>query len=1153
MPRLKRAFAATSAVVLSLGVLVAAPSVTADEPFGVRINEVESNGGTPGDWIEFYNASDAPVDLTGFVVQDNSDKNPYTFPAGSIVAPGAYLVIDEVDKGVGDFDYGLGGNDSVRLFAPGGALVDTTTWDGHAATTWGLTDAGAWAVTAHDTKGAVNVFETAPIPEPAAPAIVLNEVIYDEISGFTDRVEIYNAGTETVDLTGYKMRDDNDTRSGSAPDGLKLEPGQFFVFVQDEHFDFGLGKGDHVRLYDATDKLIDDLKYENTSPIATFARCPDGTGEWAPATTATPGAANDCSVPTQPGSIVLNEVDSGPADWVELYNPGSETFDISGYEIRDNSDDHRWAFLPGSEITAGEFLVVDSDTVGIVGGAEASFGSAIAIGSADEIRLFDSKGALVDRTGAWEGHANIDGDEIAATLARCPDGVGPFTLAYATPGAANDCVPPTVAINEIVSNGDATDWVEVINIGASAVDISGWTVMDNDPFGHAGEVTPLADGTTLAPGAYFVFDQPSEFSFGLGNGDTVTLRDAYGSTVDEHTYSAHATASWGRCPNGVGDFTDLETRTKGLSNACGNPVRINEVESDGGSPDDWVELVNPTDDVLDVSGIVVKDDDDTHAYAIPAGTEIAARGYLVIERDELGFGLGGGDAVRLFEDDVLIDSTTWGAGHVATTWGRCPDTNGPFAVTTEPTKGAANICPGEIAVQSWPGSAEVRVVDNAPMFLADSSGLDFQETADGGYLWAVDNGTGTIWKLVASADGSVVFAPGWENGKRVRYQRDAGNPGAAGPDAEGITVDDDGNVYIIAERDNSAKGVNQNTVLMVDPDSAEGDLVASVEWDLTDLLPTVGANLGGEAIEWIPNTALEGKIIDENTGEPYQSAAYPGTGLFFIAMEDDGQVYVFALALDGSAVQIAALDVGRPATARGLGDSAGQVAVVDAGLPAAMALDYDTVRDSLWVMCDDGCSGKTAEVTLNGTATPDVAHYAPPAGLPNINNEGFATAGASLGVDGERPVWWFADGFTSEAMRTGTLPAAVVEPTPVDPEPTPVDPEPTPVDPEPTPVDPEPTPVDPEPTPVDPEPTPVDPEPTPVDPEPTPVDPEPTPGPTTTSTPDSTQPGAEENKPGGKLSDTGSEFSLVIALLAVLLLSGGGVALYARGRTSVKV
>ena len=876
MSRLQSAAAVTTVCALSAAALLAVPLAATGAELGIRINEVESSGGVPGDWIEFVNTSDAVVDLSGFVVRDNGDDESYVFPEGSFVEPGAHLVLDEAGAGVDGFTFGLGKDDQVRLFDRSAILVDETAWTAHAAVTWGAREVAGtveWAETTESTKGAANVF---------------------------------------------------------APD----------------------------------------------APLG--------------------------------GSIVINEVDSQPADWVEFYNSGDAALDISGYEIRDNSDDHRWQFLPGTQIAAGGFLVVEEGTIGLVDGAETAFRDPIGIGSADRIRLFDAGGAQIDDTLPWEGHAEIDGDSAAATLARCPDGEGAFVLAHPTMGAANSCVMPDVVINEIESNGDATDWVEVVNSGSTAVDLSGWTLMDGDPVGHAAETTPLPAGTVLEPGAHFVFDQPTDFVFGLGNGDTVTVRDANLNVVDEHVYDVHAAGVLARCADGSGDFIDLAVSTKGQSNACGNAVRINEVESDGGSPGDWVELVNPTASVLDVSGIIVKDDDDTHSYAIPAGTTIGAGGYLVVEGADLGFGLGGGDTVRLFDDGLLVDSTTWGEGHAATTWGRCPDVTGAFAVTAESTRGAANICAGEIEIAPWPGSAEVRVLDTAPTFLEDSSGLDVQETADGSFLWAVDNGDGRIWKLEAHADGSFSQIPGWESGKRVRFQKDAADPGAAGPDTEGITVDGDGAVYVASERDNSAKGVNRNTVLKVDPEASAGDLVAEQEWDLTALLPDVGANLGMEAVQWVPDSALEGALFDINSGTAYDAADYPGHGggLFFVAVEDNGHVYAFALAADGQATL---------------------VSEIAPGLTGVMALDYDSVLDVLWTVCDDGCQGQSAQITLNGTAQPGLAHFARPAGMPDINNEGFATAPASLSVDGERPVWWFADGFASEALRVGTLPGVTGE------------------------------------------------------------------------------------------------------------------------------
>ncbi|WP_194420270.1 lamin tail domain-containing protein [Microbacterium abyssi] len=893
MSRLSRGLAASVVGALGAATLLAAPTaaVAAAEPLGIRINEVVSNGGIPDDWIEFYNHSDGPVDLTDYVVKDDDDAHAYVFPAGTVVEPGAYLVLDTLTDGAGHFDFGLGKGDSVRLFAPGDADGATplleATWPAgtHAVPSWGAKGEGAdveYAVTADSTKGAENIFPT-----------------------------------------------EGDGGGEDEGDG-----------------------GD---------------------PVA--------------------------------GSVVLNEVDSGPADWVELYNPGAEALDLSGYELRDNSDDHRWRFPAGSVISGGQFLVVEAAAAGRVFDdesdtyADGEFGDAIGIGSADEIRLFDASGTLSDRTGAWEGHANIDGDEIAATLARCPDGRGEFVLAHETKGAANSCVLPDVVINEIESNGDATDWIEVVNLGSTPVDMSGWTAMDDDPVGHAGETTPLAAGTVLEPGAYFVFDQTRDFVFGLGGGDTATIRDARGITVAEHAYPDHADGVWARCEDGTGEFADLATSTKGIRNACGSPVRINEVESDG--EPDWVELVNPTGEMLDVSGIVVKDDDDTHAYEIAEGTSIPANGYLVI--DELDFGIGKDDIVRVFDGEQLVDSTSWGGAHIAPTWGRCPDTTGPFAATSESTPGTANVCVGEIAVSAWPGSADVRALDSIPMFLEDSSGLDVQQTAEGAFLWAVDNGTGTIWKLKASADGSVSFADGWVDGKRVRFQKDASDAGAAGPDTEGITVDGSGLVYLASERDNGDKGVNQNKILQVDPDAAGPDLVALTEWDLTELLPAVGANLGIEAVEWVSDATLAGKLFDDNTNAPYDGSAYAGDGLFFVAVEDGGGVYAFALAADGSAEL---------------------VSTIDPGLAGVMSLDYDSVLGVLWAVCDDGCGGKSAQITLNGSDKPGIAHFARPAGIPDINNEGFATAPASLATDGQRPVWWFADGYTSNALRTGTLPAA---------------------------------------------------------------------------------------------------------------------------------
>src|SRR4051812_49263871 len=73
----------------------------------------------------------------------------------------------------------------------------------------------------------------------------------------------------------------------------------------------------------------------------------------------------------------------------------------------------------------------------------------------------------------------------------------------------------------------------------------------------------------------------------------------------------------------------------------GNTVVINEVESNGGAPGDWVELYNAGSSTVDVSGWRFLDNDNAHTpYVIPAGTSIIAGGSLVLEESQFLFGLG---------------------------------------------------------------------------------------------------------------------------------------------------------------------------------------------------------------------------------------------------------------------------------------------------------------------------------------------------------------------------------------------------------------------------------------------------------------------------------------------------------------------------------
>ncbi|MBX0301500.1 lamin tail domain-containing protein [Cryobacterium sp. 1639] len=919
----------------------------------------------------------------------------------------------------------------------------------------------------------------APAPSDPAPSVRINEV---ESDGGTpgDWIELTNTGSTVADVSGWVVKDDKDERTFALPADTVIEPGAFLAVDVDGDgaTNFGLGKADIARLFLADGSTLVDSYAWAAHASTSWGRCPDGTGEFRETTASTRGAANDCDVSVA-DTVRLNEIESNggtPGDWVELVNLGAASVDVSGLVLRDSDDTHAAVLPVGSTIAAGGHLVVEAPTM--------DYG----LGGADSARLFDTDGVTLIDSYAWTAHA-------ASTYGRCPDGIGEFAdTATATQGAANDCVVPVtpeVSITETESSGGTPgDWVELFNPGAIDVDLTGWIVRDNDDTHTA----VLPSGSVISAGGYFVVEE-GMLGFGLGSADSARLFAPDGFTlVSSVSWTSHAATTWGICPGGT-ELTQMTSSTKGAANDCGSPVRLNEIESSGGTPGDWLELVNNGATDADVSGFVLKDNDDTHALVLATGTSIAAGGYLAIDLDvDGGFGLGGADTARLFAaaESTLLDSYSWTA-HATTSYGRCADGTGDFAATTASTKGAANSCTGDLVTAAWPGSAEVRTVDPAGVLGGNMSGLAYEDDSAaagtaGDVLWAAKNGTGALYKLVADGAG---WAPdttdGWGTGKVLHY-----TDGTGDVDAEGVALTSagaDGGIFIASERNNAVSGVSRPAVLRYDASGTGAELAADQEWNLTADLPVVGANAGLEAIAWVPDTFLVAEgMLDETTNAAYDPADYSGhgTGLFFVGLEANGTIYAYALDQNS-------------------GDYT-RVATIASGFSGVMDLEFEAATGRFWAVCDDTCDGRSAVLEVAQTGDNDGRFavsrvYERPASMPNLNNEGFAIAPQGSCSEGTTSVFWADDSNTDGfAIRTGSIDCS-----PVDPEPTP-GPTPVPTT-EPTPVpttEPSPVPTT-EPTPVpttEPSPVPTT-EPTPVPTtEPTPVPTtEPTPVPTTEPSP----------------------------------------------------
>ncbi len=305
------------------------------------------------------------------------------------------------------------------------------------------------------------------------------------------------------------------------------------------------------------------------------------------------------------------------------------------------------------------------------------------------------------------------------------------TVAPYTPGTANSIrstLPafPTVWLNEVLPEnlpvgtnhvgdrfGDSDPWVELYNGGSNVVNLSGWSLADN--------YTNLAAwsfpaNTLLQPGQFrlvWLDGEPGEadalelhasFRLGTNAGSLVLSRGT--NLIDIVDYLNYrvpvATHSYGSYPDGaVSRRRTLAVATPGGPNNPAQPpidVRINEWMADNtatladpadGRFQDWIELFNPGDVAVDLTGCHLTDNPATPAlWTFPDGTVIPPNGLLLVWADgepgqnspsradvHAGFSLSRtGESIALFAaDGTLVDLVTFGVQLSDVSEGRYPD------------------------------------------------------------------------------------------------------------------------------------------------------------------------------------------------------------------------------------------------------------------------------------------------------------------------------------------------------------------------------------------------------------------------------------------------------------------------------------------------
>jgi hypothetical protein len=294
------------------------------------------------DWIEIYNAGTEAVMLGGYYLCDTLDISlaymiPDTHPDSVTVAAGGYMVFyanKSQETSVFNLDFRL--NDSgeqIGLWAPDQTALDEITFSTQIADiSFGRYPDGSetWFPMVNYTPGASN---TNPEIPPLDANLYINEFMASNNAAlpgpqgdFPDWIEIYNAGTEAVNLGGYYLCDTLDiTRAymipNTHPDSVTVAAGGHILFYANNseassvlNLDFKLsGDGEQIGFWAPDLSVIDTLSYTEQFADTSYGRYPDGSETWFLMPNFTPGTTNQ--------SVAINEIKHSISDLQNSPNP----------------------------------------------------------------------------------------------------------------------------------------------------------------------------------------------------------------------------------------------------------------------------------------------------------------------------------------------------------------------------------------------------------------------------------------------------------------------------------------------------------------------------------------------------------------------------------------------------------------------------------------------------------------------------------------------------------------------------------------------------------------------------------------------------------------------------------------------------------------
>jgi len=302
----------------------------------LRINEImaaprsglRDENGELQDWVELYNAGSERIYLKNYCLSDNENNlAKWFFPENAYIEPGQYYIVfcsglnlDGAETGYPHTNFGLSAEgETITLANALGQLVDRVAYENITVDcSYGRDEeTGHWKLFTLATPGVANDENGIARADDYLRALNHSNVYISEVMSSndyvtaipgqenTDWVEIYNAGTELINMSGWGLSDNiNWPRKWQFPEGTYITPGEYKIVLLDGsttagadasrlHSTIKLARagGETLTLSDSTGYVLDKLYLPEIPTDYSYGRT-FGLGGFFYYDGPTPGAAN---------------------------------------------------------------------------------------------------------------------------------------------------------------------------------------------------------------------------------------------------------------------------------------------------------------------------------------------------------------------------------------------------------------------------------------------------------------------------------------------------------------------------------------------------------------------------------------------------------------------------------------------------------------------------------------------------------------------------------------------------------------------------------------------------------------------------------------------------------------------------------------------